>query len=82
MKTTIDISDGLFREVKRYAGQRGSTFREVLESALRVLLKTKIRGARSFRLRKRSFGGKGLAEGLTEGNWSAIRERVYKGRGA
>lgn len=81
MKTTIDISDGLFKEVKRYAGRKGTTFREVLETSLRSLLKNQAKGKKAFQLRKHSFRGKGLVEGLVEGQWAAIREKAYEGRG-
>ena len=81
MKTTVDISEGLFREVKRYAGEKGTTFREVLEFALRMLLKSKAQRIKNFQLRKHSFKGRGLVAGLTEGSWSSIRDRSYEGRG-
>ena len=82
MKTTIDISDSLFRETRRYAGRQGTTFREIFESALRFFLKSHPAQKRKpFRLQKHTFKGKGLVEGLTEGDWAAIRERAYEGRG-
>ena len=34
MRTTIEISDGLFRRAKRRAAEEGTTFREIVESAL------------------------------------------------
>lgn len=81
MKTTIDISDSLFREVKRYAGRRGATLREVLETSLRSLLKSQAKAKKTFHLRRHTFRGKGLAEGLIEGQWASIREKAYEGRG-
>lgn len=81
MKTTVEISEGLFKEVKRYAGEKGTTFKDVLESALRTLLKSKAQKKAAFRLRKHGFKGKGLVAGLTEGNWSRIRDQAYTGRG-
>ena len=82
MKTTIDISNSLFQETRRYAGQQKMTFREIVETALRNLLKAHKSSKRKvFRLQKRSFGKGGLVAGLVEGDWSAIREKIYEGRG-
>ena len=81
MKTTVEISDWLFKETKHYAGERGISFRVVLETALRAILKTGKKKRGPFHLRKHPFGGSGLAEGLIEGDWSSIRERTYEGRG-
>ena len=38
MKTTVEISDELLREVKRVAHERGESMRSVLEEALRRYL--------------------------------------------
>jgi hypothetical protein len=38
MRTTLDISDELFRQVKRKAADEGTTIRQVVESALRIYL--------------------------------------------
>lgn len=38
MRTTLDISDELFRQLKRKAADEGATIRQVVESALRVYL--------------------------------------------
>jgi len=38
MRTTIEISDELFRQVKRRAADEGTALRQVVENALRVYL--------------------------------------------
>jgi hypothetical protein len=38
MRTTIEISDELFRQLKRKAADEGTAVRHVVESALRVYL--------------------------------------------
>lgn len=81
MKTTIDISEPLFKETKQLAHKKGSTFKDIVEVALRLFLKTQPKGIQPFKLCKHSFRGKGLVEGLAEGNWSEIQRRVYEGRG-
>ena len=39
MKTTLNIDDNVMAELKREAARRGCTMSELVESALRVLLK-------------------------------------------
>ena len=38
MRTTLDISDELFRQTKRRAADEGTTFRSIVEAALRSYL--------------------------------------------
>ena len=80
MKTTIEISDKLIRETKKYAAEKGLSLKSVIESALRNLFESKQRPVK-FTLKKASFRGQGLQPGIEEGNWSEIRKRIYKGRG-
>lgn len=78
MKTTVEISDSLYRQAKRHAADHGITFREIVESGVRVVVEHK-RPKKPFRLRKAPFEGDGLLPGLT---WDEIRDRSYEGRGA
>ena len=80
MKTTIDISDSLLEEAKTVAAMEKTTVKSLVESGLRKVLSGR-RSAESFRLRKASFKGQGVQSGLTEGDWSRIREISYEGRG-
>jgi len=82
MKTTIEISDALFRAAKRMAAERNTTLRTILETALRRHLEAASDQAQARPcLRRHSFRGRGLQPGLSESDWPAIRERAYKGRG-
>jgi len=81
MKTTIDISDALFREARRLADDRGTTFRAVVESALRKELGAARPPKKQFRLRDVSFRGKGVQPGIDLEDWSQIRSLIYEGRG-
>lgn len=81
MKTTIDISNAIFKQSRRLAEEKGITFREAVEGGLRLLLKTQPKGKKPFRLRHHTFAGKGPAPGVSEGNWGAVREKIYEGRG-
>lgn len=80
MKTTIDIADALLLEAKRLAAERGTTLRAVVEEGLDRVVEAHRRQPR-FSLRDASFGGRGLQEGVREGDWQAIRTLVYEGRG-
>ena len=82
MKTTLEINDPLLLRAKRLAAERNTTLRMVVESALRRYLDAMDNGQRpSFRLRRHTFGGRGLQAGLDEHDWEAIRELIYEGRG-
>jgi hypothetical protein len=81
MKTTIDIADPLFRAVKKEAQKRGTTFKAVVESSLRQALAASDKGGLRFVLRKHSFKGEGVVEGIVEGDWTRIRGAIYEGRG-
>ena len=77
MKTTIEISDPLFKEAQRLAARQNTTFRSLVETGLREVLanqKTPV----SFKLRKASFKGKGLQPDLRSASWNKIRELAYE----
>jgi hypothetical protein len=81
VKTTVEISDSLLREVREVAAREGVTLRTLVERGLhRVVAETK-RGA-PFKLRRASFKGKGRQPEFREASWDALRNLVYKDRGA
>lgn len=43
MKTTLNIDDGVMRELKREAAKRGCTMSELVEAGIRVVLKKEAR---------------------------------------
>jgi hypothetical protein len=77
MKTTVEISDALFKEVKRYAAAHQLTFREVVENGLRSVVQ-KSQPKKPFRLRDASFRGKRMAPDYA---WPEIQSMIYEGRG-
>lgn len=81
MKTTIDISDILFQKTKEIAKEKRTSFREIVETALRQFLESQAKKTKSFVLKTHTFNGQGLQEGFTEGDWNTIRKRIYDGRG-
>ncbi|MBE9078647.1 DUF2191 domain-containing protein [Romeria aff. gracilis LEGE 07310] len=81
MKTTVEINDNLLLQAKQLAAKRQQTLKSVLESALRQFLENNAESRLPFRLQKHSFRGNGLQPGITEGDWSTLREQIYEGRG-
>jgi hypothetical protein len=82
MKTTIEIADDLFERAQRLAREEKTTFRELTESGLRLVLSGKHR-RRSRKLAPLvAFGKGGVSDDFKEWNWDRIRGEIYKGRGA
>ena len=80
MKTTIELSEKLLKEAKKYAAEKGLTLKSVIETALRNMFEHKNRPIK-FSLRKATFKGEGVQEGQSEGDWTSVRGKIYKGRG-
>ncbi len=81
MKTTVEIAEDLLRQAKVVAGKDRITLRALIEEGLRWALSKRRRRGR-FKLRDASVRGKGLQPGVTEGDWSAMRDQSYSGRGS
>lgn len=81
MKTTIELSDALLRELKQQARENHSSMRKMMESALRLYLDQLNKPREQFRFRNHSFRGNGVCEGIEEGAWEQIRGKIYEGRG-
>ncbi|HEY7864292.1 MAG TPA: DUF2191 domain-containing protein [Thermoanaerobaculia bacterium] len=79
MKTTIEIADSLFEEVRRIAARDRTTLRALIEAGLHREMKERRRG-RTFRLRRVTFKGSGLRPELAGAGWDRIRELAYEGR--
>ena len=80
MKTTVDISDSLLREVRKIAQREGVTLRTLVERGLHHVV-AETDHAAPFKLRRASFKGKGLQEDLRDASWERIRDLSYDGRG-
>ena len=80
MKTTVQISDGLFEEMRRLAQQDETTMRCLVEEGLRRVIAERHRTT-PFRLRRATFKGEGLQPRLNGASWDQIREMTYEGRG-
>ena len=78
MKTTVEISDALFRDAKAYAARHGIPLREVFERGLQMVVKGAPSPGRRFRLKNLTTKGEGL---VCDGDWSTIRSLTYEGHG-
>lgn len=81
MKTTIDISNALYDEVRRVAQEEGTTVKALVEEGLRHTL-TEHQRRVPFTLRDASFKGNGLQPEFAGASWDQIRNSTYEGRGA
>jgi len=79
VKTTLDISDPLLEEARKVAAREGMTLRALVEQGLRRILVEKKRKS-AFRLRKASFGGRGLQPELRSAGWDQLRDLAYESR--
>jgi len=57
MRTTIEIGDELFRQLKRRAADEGATIRQIVENALRVYLGKQTKD-KAYRLKWRTERGR------------------------
>jgi hypothetical protein len=81
MKTTIQIPDSLYKEMRKLAQREQRTIKDIVEESLRRTLSEHQRSGR-FRLRQASFRGNGLQPHLAGASWDDILHLSYEGRGA
>jgi len=81
VKTTVEISDALLREVRELAAREGVTLRTLVERGLYHVVAATNREV-PFKLRRASFAGKGRRAELREASWDRLRDLAYKDRGA
>ena len=79
MKTTLDIPDPLLEEARKVAAREGTTLRALVEQGLRRIIGEK-KSRSTFRLRKASFGGRGLRPELQNAGWDTLRDLAYEDR--
>lgn len=82
MKTTVELSDAALAEAKRVAARDGTSLRALLEEGLRRVLADRRRRDSAFRLRDASFKGEGLSPEFEGRSWPAVRDEIYRERGA
>jgi hypothetical protein len=81
MKTTVQIPDPLLASAKEIARQDRTTLAALIEEGLRKVVGERERHAKPFKLEDASVGGKGMNPEYASG-WEAVRDAIYKGRGA
>jgi len=81
MKTCIEITDALLDEIRDLGAREGTTVRALVEEGLRRVLEERHRAA-AFKLRRVTFGGRGMRREVEDAPWGAIRDLAYRGRGA
>jgi len=81
MKTTVEISDPLLREVRRLAARQGVTLRTLIERGLHRVIADARPGA-PFKLRRASFKGQGLQPEFRGASWDRLRDAAYEDHGA
>ena len=81
MKTTIEIADPLFNQVKALAAKEGIAFRVLAEEGLRSVVEARKSAAvKPFRLRDGSFKrGHGLQAGV---KWEDLSALAYENESA
>jgi hypothetical protein len=77
MKITIDIPEPLLRDAHKLAARKGTTLRALVEQGLRQVLEDRHR-ARTCRLRKVSFKGRGLRPELRNATGEQLRALAYE----
>ena len=80
VKTTIEIANDLGVRARELAAKRGTTFRAVVEEALRMALEGD-RVETQYTLPDKSVRGRGLHREFQTKPWSDILEASYGGRG-
>lgn len=72
------LDEDLFRQVKKVAAERGSTFTDLVDEALRALLARRSAGAQRERPRLPSFRGRGLQPGVDLDDAAALLELMER----
>ena len=80
MKTTVEISDALLERARDLLATEKTTLRALIEEGLRRVIEEHAE-RKPFKLRRASFGGRGLLPDVREAGWSTIRSMAYEGRG-
>ena len=81
IKTTVEISDPLLREVRKLAARQGVTLRTLIERGLLRVI-SDANPAKPFKLRRASFKGKGLQPEFQGVSWDRLRDAAYQDHGA
>ena len=83
MKTTVNIADALFEELRELAEKEGVTMKSLIQDGIRQVIAEHKKVAKQprYKMRDVSFGGEGVQEGIDLANWPQIRALIYEGHG-
>ncbi len=76
MKTTLEISDNLFRRTKKLAEREGKTFKSIVEEALVTRLEAREKAAVPYLLDIPTVSGE-VAPEFLNAPWERIRDEIY-----
>jgi hypothetical protein len=77
VKTTVEISDSLLRELRKVAARDGVTLRTLVERGLHRLIAETKEGA-SFKMRRVTFKGNGLQHDVRAGSWDRVSRSLIR----
>ncbi|MBI4764275.1 MAG: DUF2191 domain-containing protein [Deltaproteobacteria bacterium] len=80
MKTTIQIPNSLFEDLRTLARREQTTMKDLMQEGLRRIISERKQRSR-FHLRKATFKGRGLHPEINGLSWDEIRAKSYEGRG-
>ena len=84
MKTTVEIPEGLFGDLKRMCVEQGITLKDMLTAMVtKIVVEQRsswVKGE-GFRLRQASYAGGTSRDGVDLSDWAAVRRSIYTGRG-
>lgn len=83
MKTSLDLSDSLYKNARRLADSRNTSVRALIEEGLRIVLANAAR-RKSEPPKLVTFGGDGLTDSFHGGadSWDRMRDEIYRGHGS
>ena len=81
MRTTINISENLYRQAKARAATTSQTVSEVIEDAVREALRPRAQSETS-KSKLPVFGGSGLLPGVDLSNQAALVDEMDRGKGS
>ena len=82
MKTTVEIAGDLLEDARALARSERTTLRALVEEGLRTVLSRRKKSTEQFTLKDAGASGRGVQQGLTEGDWNELRDLIYRGRGS
>ena len=81
MKTTMELPDDLFEQLRGVARREGTSLRRLVEEGLQRVLKERQTAPRQ-PLDFPTYGGSGIKEEFQGASWNRLRDEIYREQGA